>query len=161
MSDTTGFPHEVEAAAPCLAGGVHTDGIEIPPDVQGRPFNIDLLRNLMGAALADPVGCLPCQAAGLDEVAADADTFTRLTAITAMAMAGTFGGVPPQYLDPADGATHPLLARVWAAGADQPEGKADEPMYVIAAAAAPAERRAAAGVALDMLVGFLMLGGSE
>lgn len=152
MRDLPESPHPVEAAGTCDTGGVH-EGFPFPPDVQGRPFNLELLGALMGAALHPPVGCLPCQAARLDDIAADADTFTRLAAVGAMMVADTAGGIPGPLLDPAAGRVPPLLARLWAAGADQPE--ADEAMYGIAAAATPDERRAAASSLLDIIVGHL------
>ena len=144
------YPSSVEAAAECAKKGEH-EPFNTPPDPEDRRVNTELLGAFMGAAMEVPIGCRPCQARLLDDLADSPDTVARLVEVAAMMYTEAFGGVPSTIMDAEAGAVAPEFARLAAAGADG--HNAD--MYALAHQMSRQERRVGASAAADAIVGML------
>lgn len=132
--------------------GAHQHGsVELPgepTDDEGRAVNEQLLAGLMGAALKGS----ECLDEHLDEVAADPACLARLVTVSRLAALRVHHGELPGYITDDDdrfGPSYPELKRLVRAVT------AAEPLFDLCEQLTPAERRAAAVGALEVLVGSL------
>lgn len=135
--------------------GKHEHGaVELPggpTDPEGRAVNEQLLSALVSAALN---GCGECVDRYLDEVAADPASVARLVTFSRLAALHVYHGELPGFMtDDADtfGPSVPELRRLVRAVT------AAEPLTEVCEQMTPAERRAAARPAVELLVGHLSL----
>ncbi len=138
----------------------HThDGFEMPPE-SGARFGTD--RDVDVATLSALVGaafdrCGPCQTQRLDDVQGDPLTVTRLVELAAVTVQGMAGGIPQRMLT-VDGPTtytDPFRELV-RAGVDARDDHRD--MYAKALAMTDEQRRQAADDAMDLLIGYMVIG---
>lgn len=137
--------------------GAHEHGpVELPGgpvDGEGRAVDEPLLAALTGAAVA---GCTECVQRLLEEVAAEPACVARLVEVTRLTAINTNRGELPAYMtdgDPA-GLAGPEFTRLVRAVT------AAEPVTGMCEQMTGAERRAAAGAAIEMLVGQLRVANS-
>ncbi|MFI6281610.1 hypothetical protein [Streptomyces sp. NPDC050988] len=138
--------------------GAHQHGsVELPggpTDAEGRAVNEQLLGALVGAALKGS----ECVAEHLDEVAADLACLVRLVSFSRLTALRVYRGELPGFMTDDDdgfGPSAPELKRLVRAVT------AGEPLFELCEQMTPAERRAAAGDALDLLIGHLTVAHSE
>ena len=138
--------------------GAHQHGsVELPggpTDTEGRAVNEQLLGALMGAALK---GC-ECVAEHLDEVADHPACLVRLVTVSRLTALRVYHGELPGFMtddDDTSGSSAPELRRLVRAVT------AAEPLFELCEQLTPAERRAAAGEALELLVGHLTVAREE
>jgi len=138
--------------------GAHQHGsVELPggpTDAEGRAVNEQLLGALVGAALKGG----ECVAEHLDEVAADLACLVRLVSFSRLTALRVYRGELPGFMtddDDSFGPSAPELKRLVRAVT------AGEPLFELCERMTPAERRAAAGDALDLLIGHLTVAHSE
>ena len=125
-------------------------GFDVPAgsDPLGRPVDGPLLGAFIGAAFD---GCTSCQNAHLTIMVQDAPTTARLVELACIGVHQAMGGLPANLTDADEPGTASREFRVLAAaGADG--GNAE--MWARCAEMTPAERRAAANTAADLLVGL-------
>lgn len=125
-----------------------------PTDAEGRAVNEQLLGALVGAAIKGS----ECVAEHLDEVAADLACLVRLVTFSRLTVLRVYRGELPGFMTDDDdgfGPSAPELKRLVRAMT------AGEPLFELCEQMTPAERRAAAGDALDLLIGHLTLAHSE
>lgn len=138
--------------------GAHEHGsVELPggpADAEGRAVDEQLLGALVGAALKGS----DCVAGHLDEVAADLACLVRLVNFSRLTVLRVYRGELPGFMtDDGDrfGPSAPELRRLVRAAT------AGEPLFEVCEQMTPAERRAAAGNALELLIGHLTVAHSE
>lgn len=138
--------------------GAHEHGpVELPGgpvDTEGRAVNEPLLAALTGAAVG---GCTECVQRLLEEVAAEPACVARLVEVTRLTAIRTNGGELPGYMtddDDPSGPAVPEFKRLVRAAT------AAEPVTVVCEQMTSAERRAAAGTAIETLVGQLTVANS-
>ncbi|MET7487724.1 hypothetical protein [Streptomyces sp. NPDC005538] len=125
-----------------------------PTDAEGRAVNEQLLGALVGAAIKGS----ECVAEHLDEVAADPACLVRLVTFSRLTVLRVYRGELPGFMTDDDdgfGPSAPELKRLVRAMTS------GEPLFELCEQMAPTERRAAAGDALDLLIGHLTLAHSE
>lgn len=138
--------------------GAHEHGpVELPGgpvDAEGRAVNEALLAALTGAAVN---GCMPCVESLLDEVAAEPACVARLVEVSRLTGLRFNRGELPPFMteddDPSGPAAPEFKRLVRAITAAEPVAELCEQMP-------PAQRRAAAGYAIELLVGQLTLANS-
>lgn len=136
-----------------MSGDHGHEGFDVPfDDPLGRPVDRKLLGDFVGAAFD---GCASCQDALLTLMVDDAATVTRLVELACLASAEAFGGLPPKLTDPdVPGLAAPEFREMARAGA----GGQNTRMLALCEQMTPAQRRAAANTAADLLAGLLMGG---
>lgn len=129
----------------------HALGMEETADQLGRPVDIRLLNDFMGAAFD---GCRPCQETKMPLIAADPVTCARLVEVACVAVNARFGGLPASLTDQdAYGQASPQFRTLAASGI----GGENEAMFALCASMSPDDRRAAAESAADIVVGELFM----
>lgn len=130
----------------------HTHGgFEIPAgaDPLGRSIDSVLLSKFMGAAFD---GCTSCQDTLLTTMTEDPATTARLVELACVATNEMFGGLPASMTDDsAPGLASPEFRRLARAGLDG----ANASMWEQCVEMTPAERRAAADTAADLVIGHV------
>ena len=118
-------------------------------DPLGRPVAHDLLGRVIAAAFD---GCTSCQTPLLDRLTQDPVTTLRLVELACVATHSALGGLPDSLLDPTVPGMASVEFRLLASSGV--EGHNDA-MLTTTTGMTPAQRRAAAETALDILIGHL------
>ncbi len=119
-----------------------------------RPIDGPGMGALIGAAFD---GCRPCQVRWLDALQSDPLTTTRLVELAAVSVHGTLGGVPDRMTATGPSSLSEPFRALVRAGVDA--GDNHRPMFAAAQQLDDAGRRAALNDAVDMLVGYMTMGG--
>jgi hypothetical protein len=134
----------------------HDHDFPVPPgyrDPEGRQVDDALLGQLVGAAWD---GCGPCQAQHLAALAEDHASTAHLVELACVGTMAAVGGLPRDMTDDeAPGMASPEFRRLARAGV----GGRNEWMFRESAQMPVAERLRAANSALDIIVGYMALGG--
>lgn len=128
------------------------DGFDVSgyADPDQLPVDGQLLGQFIGAAFD---GCTSCQDAQLTLLIEDPTTTGRLVELACVATHALLGGLPLALTEPdKPGPASEEFRRLAAAGLDGHRAA----LFATAATMSPAERRAAANTAADILIGQLM-----